>query len=119
MKTRIFVNEGTAETQTLSTEERLAKIEKHMAELRAEGVTIPKRGEVDTGSPAYQKGFTTGYGETLRSGTKAHDATEPVERIGNCNPEPPVEKIDGSYVDPRQRAQETERTKTPTISERI
>jgi len=105
MKTRIFVNEGTAETQTLSTEERLAKIEKHMAELRAEGGgMVHQPGQVDINSPAYRAGFERGYSSVSKA-TKTGDANggEPIERIGNGSAQPPVEKIDGSYTHENQQ----------------
>jgi hypothetical protein len=102
---RIFVTEGVPQ-KAETTEERLKKIEAHLAELRAEGVTIPKRGEVDTGSATYKAAFAKGYNSVKPA--KAGDANEPVERIGNRSPEPPIERIDGSFKQPAQQKEPTD-----------
>jgi hypothetical protein len=124
MANRIFVTEGTSEAiapEGGTTEARLKKIEEHMRKLRAEGVTIPKRGEVDTGSATYKAAFAKGYNSVKPTKTGDSNGT-PTERDGH-----PVDAAgvrldfaeEKAAREAEQHRQEIEHSNTPTVSERL
>jgi hypothetical protein len=93
---RIFVTESASpktDPENLTVEERLAKIEKHMAELRAEGGAMAhQRGQrdVDRNSDAYKKGFAAGFGSVTKK--TGDTVTGPVERVGDHHPQGEIER---------------------------